>query len=116
VDDVPVDVRARAPPPAEAEFALREEEVTVRGAPAAGPEGDPEGVGAEEARPMDGGAACDGGSKALGFEEAGLSQDVKKSSSSAVAAGCAEALEVATPSTTMLFGNLCVCGVVRGRN
>jgi hypothetical protein len=104
MEDVLVDVRVRAPPPAEAEFALREEEVMVRG------------PGAEEARPMDGGALRCGGSTALGFDEVGLSQDEKKSSSSAVAAGCAEALGVSTPSTTMPFGNLCVSGGVRGMN
>jgi hypothetical protein len=106
VDDVLVEARVRALPPAEVEFARREEEVMVRGAPAVGAEGDSPGTEAEGARPMDGGAARDGGSTALGFDEAGLSQDEKKSSSSAVAPGCAEALEVSTPSTTMPFGNL----------
>jgi hypothetical protein len=65
---------------------------------------------------MDGGAVRVGGSTDLGFDEAGLSQDEKKSSSSAVAGGCAEALEVSTPSTTMPFGNLGVSGGVRGIN
>jgi hypothetical protein len=108
VDDVLVDVRERAPAAAEAEFARREEDVTVRGAAAAGVEGDPLGAGEEEARPMDGGAAHDGGSTSLGFDEAGLFHDEKKSSSSAVLLVWAEALEVSTPSTTMPFGNLYV--------
>jgi hypothetical protein len=61
---------------------------------------------------MDGGAVGFGGeSAAVGFGEAGLSQDEKKSSSSP--AGCAEVLEVSTPSMTMPFGNL--CGVVHGK-
>jgi hypothetical protein len=78
----------------------------VHGAPAVRAEGGSPGTEAEEAQPMDGGAARDRGSTALGFDEAGLSQDEKESSSSAVAPGCAEALEVLTPSTTMSFGNL----------
>ena len=112
VDDVLVDVRERAAAAAEAEFARREEDVTVRGAPAAGAEGGPLGAGEEGARPMDGGAVRDGGSTSLGFDEAGLSQDEKKSSSSAVLLFWAEALEVSTPSITMPFGNLYVSGGV----
>jgi hypothetical protein len=78
----------------------------VHGAPAVGAEGGSLGTGAEGAQPMDGDAARDRGSTALGFDEADLSQDEKESSSSAVAPGCAEALEVLTPSTTMPFRNL----------
>jgi hypothetical protein len=65
---------------------------------------------------MDGGAADCGESTAFEFDEAGLFQDEKKSSSSAVASGCAEALDVSTPSTTMPFGNLCIGirGIIRG--
>jgi hypothetical protein len=98
VDDVLVEVSVRAAAlPAEAEFARREEDVTVRGAA---------GMGAEGARPMDGGAAGEGGSTALDFDGAGLSHEEKKSSSSAVVLGCVEGLEVSTPSTTMPLGNL----------
>ena len=108
MDDVLLDVRVRAPPAAEVELARREEDVTVRGAATAGVEGEAE-AGTEVLRPMDGGAVGFGGeSAAVGFGEAGLSQDEKKSSSSP--AGCAEVLEVSTPSMTMPFGNL--CGVV----
>ena len=86
----------------------------MRGAGAAGTEGEVE-AGTEAERPMDGGAVGFGGeAAAVGFGEAGLSQDEKKSSSSP--AGCAEVLEVSTPSTTMPFGDLCgaVHGVSRG--
>ena len=50
-------------------------------------------AGAEDVRPMDGGAAGCGEVTVLAFGEADLSQDEKKSSSSA---GWAEALEVST--------------------
>jgi hypothetical protein len=100
-----VSVRA-APPPAEAEVARREEDVTVRGATAAGAEGAPPVAGAELGRPIDGGpVGC--GDVALGFGETGLSQDEKKSSSSAAVPDCAGALGVLTPSTDMPPGNLC---------
>ena len=78
----------------------------VRGAAAVGVEGAPE-AGAEEARPIIGGAADDGSSTALDFDGAGLSQEEKKSSSSAAASDGAEGLGVLTPSTTIPFGNLC---------
>jgi hypothetical protein len=107
VDDVLLEVSVRAPPAAEAEFARREEDVTVRGPMAAGAEGGPPVAGAELGRPIDGGPAGCGEAVALGFGETGLSQDEKKSSSSAGVSDCAEALEVLTPSTGMPPGNLC---------
>lgn len=106
VDDVLLEVSVRAPPAAEAEFARRKEDVTVRGTTAAGAEGGSPVAGAELGRPIDGGpAGC--GDVALGFGETGLSQDEKKSSSSAAVSDFAEALEVLTPSTDMPPGNLC---------
>jgi hypothetical protein len=78
----------------------------VHSALAVGAEGGSPGTEAEGAQPMDGSAVCNGGSTALGFDEVGLSQDKKKSSLSAVAPGCVEALEVSTPLTMMPFGNL----------
>jgi hypothetical protein len=76
----------------------------VHNAPAVGAEDGSLGTEAEGAQPMDGSAAHDRGSTALGFDEVGLSQDEKESSLSAP--GCADALEVLTPSMTMPFGNL----------
>jgi hypothetical protein len=84
VVDVLVEESVRTPAEAEAELARREEDVMVRGAAAVGVEGAPE-AGAEEARPIIGGAAGCGGSTALDFDGAGLSQEEKKSSSSAAA-------------------------------
>ena len=104
MDDVLLEVSVRAPPATEAEFARREEDVTVRGAAAAA-DGGPPGTGAEWGRPIDGGPAGCAGAASLGFDGAGLSQDEKKSSSSAVP-DCAEALEVLTPSTKMPPGDL----------
>lgn len=94
----------RPPPITEAEFERRDEDVTVRGAAAVGVDGEA-GSGAEAVRPMDGGAAGFGGEAGLGLG-AGLSQDEKKSSSSAAAEVGAAALEVSTPSMTIPFGNL----------
>jgi hypothetical protein len=95
------------PAPAVAEFARREEDVMVRGAAVVVVvEGEPE-AGADEARPITGGAPDGGGSTALDFDAAGLSQEEKKSSSSAVASDLAGVLDVSTPSITMPFGNLC---------
>ena len=84
VDDVLLEVRVRAPEPAKAVFARREEDmtVTVRG---------PGLAGAGDVRPMDGGGAGCGEVTALAFVEVGLSQDEKKFTSSA---GREEALEV----------------------
>ena len=96
----------RAPPATEAEFARKEEDVTVRGAAAAAECGASE-AGAERARPIDGGAAGSEEAAVLGFGAAGLSQDEKKSSSSALVPGCAGDLEVLTPSTNMPPGDLC---------
>jgi hypothetical protein len=105
VDDVLLEVSVRAAP-AEAEVARREEDVTVRGATTAAAEGAPPVAGAELGRPIDGGpVGC--GDVAWGFGETGLSQDEKKSSSSAAVSDCAEALEVLAPSTDMPPGNLC---------
>jgi hypothetical protein len=106
VDEVLLEVSARATPAAEVVFERREEDVTVRGAATTGADG-VEAGGAETVRPMDGGAAgFDGGEAGLAFG-AGLSQEEKKSSSSAPAVGCGAAdLEVSTPSTTIPFGNL----------
>jgi hypothetical protein len=84
VVDVLVEESVRTPAEAEAELARREEDVMVRGAAAVGVEGAPE-AGADEARPIIGGAADCGGSTALDFDGAGLSQEEKKSSSSAAA-------------------------------
>ena len=95
----------RAPPATEAEFARKEEDVTVRGAAAAAEGGAPE-VGADWARPIDGGPVGSEEAAVLGFGAAGLSQDEKKSSSSAVVPDCAGDLEVLTPSTIMPPGNL----------
>ncbi len=106
VDDVLLEVRVRAPPPAEAELVRREDDMTVRGTAAAGAEKDPPVAGAELGRPINGGPAGCGEAVAVGFGEVGLSQDEKKSSSSAVVLDCAEALEVLTPSTDMPPGNL----------
>lgn len=106
VDDVLLEVSVRAPPIAEAELARREEDVTVRGAVAAGEEGGPPVAGAELGRPINGGpVGCE--AVALGLGEAVLSHDEKKSSSSAVVSDCAEALEVLAPSTDIPPGNLC---------
>jgi hypothetical protein len=102
-----LEVSVRAPPAPEAEFARREEDVTVRGPVAAGAEGGPPVAGAELGRPIDGGPAGCEEAVALGFGESGLSQDEKKSSSLAAVSDCAEALEVLTPSTDMPPGNLC---------
>ena len=96
----------RAPPAAEEEFERREEDVTVRGAAAAGADA---GAGTETVRPMDGGAADVGGGEAGLALGTGLSQEEKKSSSSAAAEVCVADLEVSTPSTTIPFGNLCGC-------
>ena len=85
VDEVLVEESVRTPALAEAELARRDEDVMVRGAAAAGIEGGAPEAGAEEARPIIGGAADGGRSTALGFDGAGLSQEEKKSSSSAVA-------------------------------
>jgi hypothetical protein len=87
VDDVLLEVSVRAPPAAEAELARREEDVTMRGATGAGAEGGPLKGGTERGRPMDGGPVGCGGAAAMGFGEAALSQDEKKSSSSAVVPG-----------------------------
>jgi len=106
VVDVLLEVSVRAPPVAEAEDVRREEDVMVRGATAAEEEGEALVGGAEAVRPMIGGAAGCGELAALGFCEGCLSQDEKKSSSSPTTPGCAEGLEVSTPSTTMPFGNL----------
>jgi hypothetical protein len=76
----------------------------VHNALAVGVEDGSLGTEAEGAQPMDGSAACNRGSTALGFDEVGLSQDEKELSSSAP--GCADALEVLIPSTMMPFGNL----------
>jgi hypothetical protein len=76
----------------------------VHNAPAVGVEDGSPGTEAEGAQLMDGGVARNRGSTALGFDEVGLSQDKKESSSSAP--GCADTLEVLTPSTMMPFGNL----------
>ena len=99
VDEVLLEVSVRALPAVE-EFERREEEVTVRGAAAAG---------AETVRPMDGGAAGFGGGEAGLALGTGLSQDEKKSSSSAAGEVSVADLEVSTPSTTIPFGNLCGC-------
>jgi hypothetical protein len=107
VDDVLLEVSVRAPPAAEAEFARREEDVTVRGAAEAGADGGPPGAGAEWVRPIDGGPAGCEEVASLGFDGAGLSQDEKKSSSSAVVPDCVVVLEVLTPSTKMPPGDLC---------
>ena len=97
-----LEVSARAAPAAEVVFERREEDVTVRGAAATGVADG----GAETVRPMDGGAAGFGGGEAVLALGAGLSQDEKKSSSSAPAVGCAADLDVSTPSTAIPFGNL----------
>ena len=99
---------------AEAEFERREEDVTVRGATATGADG----AGSETVRPIDGGAVGFGGDEAGLALGAGLSQDEKKSSSSAAAVGCAADIEVSTPSTTMPFGNLdeSACAVSYGKS
>ena len=78
----------------------------MRGTAAAGAEGGPPGAGAEWGRPINGGPDGCGEAVSLGFGEAGLSQDVKKSSSSAAVLAGAEALEALTPSTDMPPGNL----------
>lgn len=104
MEDVLLEVSVRPPAP-EAEFPRKDEDVTVRGAAAAAEGGAPE-AGAEWARPIDGGPVGSEEVAGLGFGEAGLSQDEKKSSSSAVAPDCAEGLEVLTPSTNMPPGNL----------
>jgi hypothetical protein len=105
VDDALLDVSVRTPPAVEVVLARREDDVTVRGAAEAEAGGEA-GPGAETVRPIDGGAGgVDGEEVAFGFGEADLSQDEKKSSSSP--AGCAELLEVSTPSTTIPLGNLC---------
>jgi hypothetical protein len=107
VDEVLLEVSARAVLAAEVVFERREEDVTVRGAAATGADGGEAEAGAETVRPMDGGAAgFDGGEAGLALG-VGLSQDEKKSSSSPPVEGCAAAdLEVSTPSTTIPFGNL----------
>jgi hypothetical protein len=78
----------------------------VHNAPAVGAEGGSPGTEAEGAQPMKGSAARDRGSTALGFDEAGFVPGRESVVSSAMAPGCAEGLEVLTPSTTMPFGNL----------
>ena len=105
MDEVLLEVSVCARVAAEAEFERREEDVTVRGATATGADGGA-GAGSETVRPIDGGAVGFGGDEAGLALGAGLSQDEKKSSSSAVAVGCAALIEVSTPSTTMPFGNL----------
>jgi len=77
----------------------------VRDTAAAGAEVGPPVAGAELGRLIMGGPGG-GGGEALGFGEAVLSQDEKKSSSSAAVSGCADVLEVSTPSTDMPPGNL----------
>jgi len=102
-----LEVSVRALPAPEVEFARREEDVTTRGTAAGAEGGPPVAVaGAELGRPIDGGPAGCGEVVALGFGETGLSQDEKKSSSSAAVSDCAEALDVLTPSTDMPLGNL----------
>ena len=102
VDEVLLEVSVRAAPAAEVVFERKDEDVTVRGAAAAtGADG-----GAETVRPIDGGAAGFGGGEAVFALGAGLSQDEKKSSSSAPAEGCAADMDVSTPSTTIPFGYL----------
>ena len=88
--------------------------MTVRGAAAAAEGGAPE-AGDEWARPIDGGPAGSEEAAVLGFGAAGLSQDEKKSSSSAGVPDCAGDLEVLTPSTNMPPGDLCgrVWGISR---
>jgi hypothetical protein len=78
----------------------------VRGAAATGASGG-DGAGVETVRPMDGGAVGFGGGEAGLALGAGLSQDEKKSSSSAAVDGCAEDLAASMPSTMIPFGNLC---------
>jgi hypothetical protein len=79
--------------------------VTVRGAAAAA-EGGASEAGAEWARPIVGGPAGSEEAAVLGFGAAGLSQDEKKSSSSAVVPDCTGDLDVLTPSMNMPPGNL----------